>query len=303
MSILKHLIFAIAILPAMADAQDLIPGLRYSGLAKVENLSVNGVSRRLEFVDFDMGYRMPVAEGFQVGADLGLDLLQSKGKRGDAIYAAAVLETPIGAISVGLPRMVMQQVFPTPAFAGSSVLSLFYDIQTGDVVRGANLLDKAPPLHGLRYDGTFGAFRIAAALHEFDDSEAPLQELAVTYDGGTWQASVGGQYLDVIVDTMRSIKASIKGRFGKLTAGAIASRQHLSEQAFTAVTAFGSYQVNDRLQVEAQVINLVMDSNAEKLWGVNATYALTEGAYLNAGFARADLLTNSVISVGFGYKF
>lgn len=286
---------------AMAQAPD--SPISYSGVVKIENLSVHNKGETFAFAEFDLGYRFPVLDGYKIGADVGINAVQNSGQRGDAVFAAAVLDSPYGKLSVGMPRLVIPQAFDTPALGGSEVVQLVAGIFTGEILSDVNLAKNAPVLRGVRYDASFGKLTVAAALHEFDNSPSPLRQIAVTYDGGDWTATLGGQGIDVGMFKEHQIKLALRAKHDKFSGGMVATRQFIGPARENAVEVFGGYDITDRVRVQAQLLDVVVNNDATLSWGADASYALPSGAFVQAGLARTEARANTLINVGFGYKF
>ncbi len=294
--------------PVAALAQEPVSPLTYSGVVKIETLSVTNHPKTFAFAQFDLGYRFPVSTGFTLGADVGVDAVKQSGSRADAVFAAAVLDSPYGKLSVGMPRLVIPQVFDTPAIGGSEVAQLVAGIFTGEILTDANLFKNTPTLRGVRYDGTFGQVTIAAALHEYDNSKNPLRQIAVTYDGGDWSATLGGQGINLGQFTEHQIKLALRAKHDKFSGGLVATRQFMGPGRENTLEVFGGYDVADGVRVEAQVFDVVVNNDATLGFGIDATYTMPSGVFVQAGLAETDaksvkLLNSTLINVGLGYKF
>lgn len=308
---MKYIIAAmisLGVSPLTAMAQEHASPFSYSGVVKIENLSVNNHPKTFGFAQFDLGYLYPLSDGLKFGAEVGVDAVQQAGQRGDAVFAAAVLDSPYGKLSLGLPRLVIPQVFDTPAIGGSEVAQLVAGIFTGEILSDANLLKHAPLLRGVRYDATFGKVTVAVALHEYDNSSSPLRQIAVTYDGGDWSATLGGQGINVGPTKEHQVKLALRAKHDKFSGGVVATRQFIGHGRENTLEVFGGYDVTDRVRVEAQVFDVVVNNDATLALGLDATYTMPSGVFVQAGLARTDakrvkLLDGTLINVGLGYKF
>ncbi len=299
---------ALCLTPLMATAQDAESPITFSGITKVESLSAKHHPSTFIYSQFDLAYRLPLADGFKLGADVGMDVVRRGSDNGRAVFAAAVLDSPYGKLSVGMPRLVMPQVFDTPAIGGSEVAQLVADIFTGDVLTDANMFKNAPVLRGVRYDGTFGPVTVNVALHEYGKINNPLRQIAVTYDGGDWSVSLGSQGIDAGQFKEHSTKLALRGKHGKFSGGIVATRQFVGSGRDNTVEVFGGYDVTDRLRVEAQVFDVVVNSDATLGVGLDASYTLPSGFFVQAGVAHTNAkagnpLRGTLINVGFGIKF
>lgn len=300
--------FALCLNPLIATAQEKVSPITFSGVTKIESLTAKNHPSTFIFSRVDLAYRLPLSEGFTLGADMGIDAVKRGGDRGQAVFAAAVLESPYGTLSVGMPRLVMPQVFETPAVGGSEVAQLVAGIFTGDVLTDANMFKHAPVLRGVRYDGTFGPVTINVALHEYGKINNPLRQIAITYDGGDWSASLGSQGIDAGMFKEHSTKLALRAKHGKFSGGIIATRQFVGSGRDNTVEVFGGYDVTDRLRVGAQVFDVVVNSDATIGVGLDASYTLPSGVFLQAGVVHTDAkvgnpLRGTLTNVGFGIKF
>ena len=51
------------------------------------------------------------------------------------------------------------------------------------------------------------------------------------------------------------------------------------------------------------MIDAILNGDTDLAWGLNATYALPYGAFLQAGLARVDSVDHTLINFGLGYRF
>lgn len=274
-----------------------------TGFTKLENLSLKGQELTFLYSDMRSTVRYAASDDLGIGVDLGFNGLRVQDHLGDAIYAAAFVDGPYGKLSFGGPQLVMPDVFDTPAIAGSELTELVAGLFSGDIVRDLNLLPEAPALRGLRYDATFGPLTLAAALHEFSATRAPLRQIAVTLDGGAWTASAGMAQIDTARVHCHQYKAALTFHKGAFSGGISATHQHFNRYQETDFETYGTLRVTPHLSISAKRIDLLAQGWPTHAWGVTTTYLTSKGYFAEAGLARIDRWPGALVNIAVGTTF
>jgi len=162
-----------------------------SGQIKFESLSLNGEPQNFIVGSSDASLRIPLSDAFKIGADLGVDAVQLDAQSGGYVFVTGVIASPYGKLSIGIPRLIMPQVFDVPSIAGSEVLDVIQGRASGELLRFMTYFTQAPTLRGARYDVTLGNLSIAAAAQEMGTKHRMTYARAATYSVGNFSVSIG----------------------------------------------------------------------------------------------------------------
>ncbi len=296
---------------SMAAAQEKLQ-VTYSGFLGVERLSGAGISYDYFYGDVDVGLRFSLSDDTKVGADVGFETIRfidsSFGPNAlTAKYAAAVLETRYGKLSIGMPRGVLDQYFAAPSFGGTELLGLeFSSVSLGtDLFRllsmeadlaGANI-------YGIRYDGAFGKIGIGASINRITAFDYNISQFVARYDGGNWTASLGTTVTDSTGFLVNATNLEVQGRRGKFSGGVLLSKAN-TDYVDTAVQAFASYDMTDQVKFTLQGLRVQYDAaNSQDYWSVDMHYTHPSGALVQAGLVKADTFNSNIVGLSVGYKF
>ena len=211
MQIILIMIAAIILACSAALAQSPITFTK-SGLVKLESLSVNDEKKDFVYGTADFGLRYSISGQFAIGADIGTNFVRYKEKSGGTNFAAGVVQSPYGKLSVGIPRLVMPQVFDVPSIAGSEVLDVIQGRASGELLRFMTYFTEAPTLRGARYDVTLGNLSIAAAAQEMGTKHRMTYARAATYSVGNFSVSIGRSDMDMGFFVASSTKIGLRGK-------------------------------------------------------------------------------------------
>jgi len=274
-----------------------------SGVLKIETLKGNG-EQDFFYGQSDLAVRSGLGDGFAFGADLGLDSLHVKGQNGGTAYPSAVIDSPYGKLSIGIPRLVMPDFFAPPALGGSEVLGLITGLASGDWLRFMTYVEAAPTLRGLRYDVHVAKITAAAALQALGPNDRPIRSFAVTFDGGNYSMSLGRTVIDLGPSlTTTTTKIGLLGHYGPISGGVIASHQRLGDAWGNCLNGFVGYAFNDHLKIEAQVFHTMRAGGSDLAWGADVIYRHHSGVFGQAGLAQLTPQGERIVTLSVGYHF
>lgn len=298
------LLSAIAILCACSTAWAQSP-LRFSqsGLIKLESLSVNQASQDFIFSTSDMGLRYALGEQITIGGDLGIDSLRVDGQSGGKVFATAVIDSPYGKFSAGIPRLVMPQVFDVPALGGSEVLDLLQGLASGEVVGFMTYFSPDLTLSGLRYDGTFGKVSIAASVQELAPQDRVIHALAASYVHGAYQLSLGRADVDLGPSVATTTKIALRGQKGRISGGVVASYLDALGPCESTLNGFVGYDLTDQITVEGQVFDMITARDRYRAWGADVVYRHRSGLFMQTGTAQLSPQADHIFTLSLGYQF
>lgn len=154
------------------------PGsLSFEGFIELEYLNGTGDDT---FLIGDVWVRYVAPSG--LGFDAGLVAFSDFDDTDQALYAAVTYSFGDSKISVGVPRPAYDSFSNFPAVGGMRALEPQLGLLNGELAELTYLFGDTDPPLGVRYDGEFGAFSVAASAHRFDDaSDADVFALALRY--------------------------------------------------------------------------------------------------------------------------
>ncbi|MDH3264372.1 MAG: hypothetical protein OEM24_10265, partial [Paracoccaceae bacterium] len=153
-------------------------GLTFEGYIELEYL--NGATDDTFLVgEVWARYMSPSGLGFDAGLVGFTDFDDSE----HALYAALTYSFGGSKVSVGVPRPAYDTFSKFPAVGGMRILELELGTLNHGYAELVYLLGDVDPPLGIRYDGEFGALRVAASAHHFDEAtDADAFALALRYD-------------------------------------------------------------------------------------------------------------------------
>jgi hypothetical protein len=294
----------------MAMAQDKVQ-ISYSGDLSVEHLS--GTSFREDFFhgNGDVSFRWSTANDLKFGADFGIETfgLFNNGESFNdlsAYYASGIIEGQFGKFSIGMPRGIMDDYFSVPAMAGSELFDLEMSILGNDFFRYLKLFSDqvGENIYGLRYDGKIGQIEVAASVSKFSEYIDNFGELVVRYDAGQWSVTLGTSLFEIDGSSINSTSLEVKGNTGKFSGGIVYNKIDELVSYADSARAFISYDVNDAVKINAQVLNYqVFSGSNDVTYAFDLSYRHKTGAFFNAGMLANDTLVDKIFNVSVGYKF
>jgi hypothetical protein len=294
----------------MAMAQDKVQ-ISYSGVLSVEHLS--GPDYREDYFhgNGNVGFRWSTDSHLKFGVDLGIETfgLFNNGESFydlSAYYASGFVEGQFGKFSIGMPRGIMDDYFSVPAMAGSELFDLEISLLGSDFFRYLKLFsdEVGENIYGLRYDGKIGQIEVAASVSKFSEYIGNVGELVVRYDAGQWSVTLGTSLFETDGSSINSTSLEVQGNTGKFSGGIVYNKTDELVSYADSARAFISYDVNDAVKVNAQVLNYqVFGGSGEMIYGFDLSYRHKTGAFFNAGMLANDTLVDKIFNVSVGYKF
>jgi hypothetical protein len=302
MQIILIIIAAIILGCSAALAQSPITFTK-SGLVKLESLSVNDEKRDFVYGTADFGLRYSINDQFAIGADIGTNFVRYQEKSGGTNFATGVVQSPYGKLSVGIPRLVMPQVFDVPAIGGSEVLDVIEGKVAGEWLRYMTYFETGPTLRGIRYDGQFGKLAVAAAVQELGTRDRLTHAMAATYTLGNYSVSVGRADMDLIAAIATTTKIALRGHHGRISGGVVASAQEWMRYWQNTVNVFVGYEISQTVTANAQVFNVIRPTESYLAWGADVAYRHPTGVFLLAGVAQLKPEADHLANLSLGYQF
>lgn len=310
---MKSLQLATAVILAtstMAMAQDSVQ-ISYSGVLSVEHLSEPDYREDYFHGNGNVSFLWSTDRPLKFGVDLGVEtfgLFNNGGSFDElsAYYASGIVEGQFGKISIGMPRGVMDDYFSVPAMAGSELIDLETALLGNDVFRYLKLFydDVGENIYGLRYDGKIGQIDVAASISKFSEYIGNFGELVARYDAGQWSVTLGTSLIEIDGSSINCTSLEVQGNAGNFSGGIV---YYKIDELFTyadSARAFISYDVNDAVKVNAQVLNYqIGGGSSEMIYAFDLSYKHKTGAFFNAGMLANDTLVDKIFNVSVGYKF
>jgi hypothetical protein len=259
----------------------------------------------------DVSFRWSTASDLKFGADFGIEtfgLFDNAGSFTDlsAYYASGIIEGQFGKFSIGMPRGIMDDYFSVPAMAGSELFDLEMSILGNDFFRYLKLISDqvGENIYGLRYDGKIGQIEVAASVSKFSEYIDNFGELVVRYDAGQWSVTLGTSLFEIDGSSINSTSLEVQGNTGKFSGGIVYNKTDELVSYEDSARAFISYDVNDTVKVNAQVLNYqFFGGSGEMIYGFDLSYRHKTGAFFNAGVLTNETLADNIFNVSVGYKF
>ena len=302
MQIIMIIIAAIILGCSTALAQSPITFTK-SGLVKLESLSVNDEKKDFVYGTADFGLRYSISEQFAIGADIGTNFVRYKEQNGGTTFATGVVESRFGKLSVGIPRLLMPQVFDVPALGGSEVLDVIEGKVAGEWLRYMTYFEDGPTLRGIRYDGQFGKVTFAAAVQELGTSDRLTHAMAATYTLGNYSVSVGRADMELFNAIATTTKFAVRGHHGRISGGVVTSAQEWMHYWQNTVNVFVGYEISKTITVNAQVFDVTRPTGFCRAWGADIAYRHPTGMFLQAGVAQLKPEADQIANLSLGYQF
>jgi hypothetical protein len=298
----------------MAMAQEKVQ-VSYSGVVSVEQVSGLNASENYLYGNGDVSFRWSTASDLKFGVDLGIEAYHLSNDdltyNTSAYYAAGVVEGQFGKVSIGMPRSVMNEYFNIPKIGGSEVLGLELGFIHSDLVRYIKIYleDSEGKFYGARYVGEIGKVDVAASVANLSDYPVSIEEIVIHYNAGQWSVTLGTTQFEEDGDSANITSLEVQAKSGKFSGGLVLSKVNeilagagSFEEAIS--HAFISYDVNDAIKMNAQVLNYYQsDILREKVYSIDLDYKHKTGAFLNAGLITSEKWINKIYNVSLGYKF
>lgn len=282
--------------PVAALAQTLPAGVTATGNVELEYSTDGDNAYTVLYGDADVGYSFD-GSGQGLGVDLGLT-----GYLGDdpfddvAVFAALSYATDFGKFSFGLPRNASSGMSRMPVIGGTQAIGFGQKAFLGDLPL-TNYLANDDPYAGLRYDGEFGAVKLAASAHRFRH-DTNLVDVALTYTGGFAFAGGSVQYYDFDNGTNAT---TLHGEFGAASdfyeAGVgLTSGDNVLPDAWQ---AWAMYRPVEKLDLTATMLD---PEGSAAIWGLSAKYDVFQGGYVQGGVSNTKN-TDARWDVSVGFSF
>lgn len=274
-----------------------------SGQIKIESLTLNGEPQNFIVGSSDARLRIPISDAFKIGADLGVDAVQLDGQSGGYVFATGVIASPYGKLSIGIPRLVMPQVFDVPSISGSEVLDVIQGRVSGELLRFMTYFTEAPTLRGARYDVTLGNLTLAASAQELGTKHRMTYARAATYALGNYSVSIGRSDMDMGFFVASSTKIGLRGKMGRVSGGIVASHQETFRTWQDTTHTFVSLDLTDQITLSGQVFNIITARDRYLAWGVDVAYRHKSGMFVQAGMGQLNPTADRVVNLSLGYQF
>ena len=309
---MKRIRLAAAVLFAtttMAMAQEKVQ-ISYSGVLSFERNSDSNSFPDYFYGNGDVSFRWSTVNDVRFGADIGVETFKffntDNRQSLSAYYVAGVVEGRFGRISIGMPRSAMDQYFTIPKLGGSEIGGLDFAAYGGiGLFRVLKLTspDESGDFYGARYDGKIGQIEFAAYVSKQSDL-ANIEEMVAHYDAGHWSATLGTTRFEMNGYSGNGTNLEVQGQAGQLSGGIVLSKSDAEAIGGDAVRAFVSYEVNEAVKLNTQVVRSNMNENqALNFYAFDVSYNHKTGAFVNAGVLGGDTLSDKCFNVSLGYKF
>lgn len=275
----------------------------------------------------DFGVRLPslatsgaLKYSFYVGYDGGGSIGGDSSIWSGYGTAAMVLENGPHAISFGVPRTVIHDVFRDGDVISSKLLRNQL-LNLSDITRLVRmetaLADTGmSSIYGLRYNGDFGKTTFSAAVfsgNAYDENMHSVQ-LALTHEMD--RVSLRAGFERSHVDAFRSAPERDDGTISTYSLGATAKFDKLSVGLDMTVTGFstsnlktaqmfGTYKINERLRVGASYLVVDAGDNSNQYPGLGVEYVAASGAYarLSGMFGSETGQDTNIFELAAGVRF
>lgn len=275
----------------------------YSGFVELEyidggsfNSGFWGTTDLSASVDFGTGF----------GLDFGLNTFIGRDSAGEnkireAIYAAASYTLGQNKFSFGVPVPAMEDMIDLPAIGGNhafearnvaftsrNIADTLYQRSDGDIP------------YGLRYDGEFGAAKVGASIHRFDDQDINYYNMGASYDIQNYQVfagfekATGGRDVDMVI-------VGASSDYGVVSGGLAYFSRRFDDGTnpdTDGTRAWFDYHPTDELTVGASAVN----TNRIDVYGLSMSYQMPIGLYAQAG-AVDGRDYDRVYDLSVGFKF
>lgn len=180
----------------MASAQvngPLEQGFYLRGGLEAEHLSYDGNETTGGYIDFTLGIATGAVFGLPLGVELGAEGFSDDGTQ-SAFYGAALIDTGLGTIGVGVPRFALDKYVKTPQIGGFRLVEVLdLGLIDGQGVSSFHHLISSDVPYGLSYDYVGQTFAAGLTYHEFDDDETTVAQAVLRWKPGNLEMTAGGE--------------------------------------------------------------------------------------------------------------
>ncbi len=305
-----------ALVTMPAAAIELANGMTVTGDLQYWSSGSQSVdTQSLGLAELALTWRAEQSGAVGFGADFELSAVKDidgSSTVGDAqIWGAAVVSTSFGDLSLGKPRPQAGKVSPAPVMGNAAIIDRdlgLFGLSSGSFLDIISVQSSgaAPSIYGAGFAGNRGALSYSIAIHraEHDSYAIDASEITLAYKSGALH--LYGTVENYDFGSRASFKTMLGGNYAlnKWNFGGEAIASDLSGDFSTRNMAYGTYAVNDALDLSMQVGLLYDSADTYNIVGVNGAYDFGNGAYVSAGYLIAkDFFMDKLVSLKLGYKF
>lgn len=303
----------IATMPA--TAADLGNGVTVSGDFQYMFSRIDTGNDSFGLADIGLSWRADQSGAFGFGADFELssakDFDGSSTVSDTQIWGGAVVSTSFGELTLGNPRPRAGQISVAPILGNAGLHDRDLGLQGLSNVSFLDILSvqangTSPSVYGAGFAGSSGALSYSIAMHraENDVFLVDATEITLAYKSGAVHLYGAVETYDFGTTANRK---SLIGANYTLDAWELGVEQMSSDlSGFDAsrVMAYGTFAVNESVDLSLQVGSINDSADVFNTVGVSGTYAFESGAYVSAGYLSAKNTTlDKAASLTLGFTF
>lgn len=304
--------FAVAALVSPAGALDFGNGFSLTGEVELDYFNSSGTDGSLSYVDLTLGWRNQGSAAVGFGFDVTFRDFRELdvGDSFNNVWAAAVLTTPYGELSVGRPLPVLSRMFDVPQVGGTRQLDLLL-LEAGG--RADSFLAFLPMLNdsldptGLTFKGTSAGLGYGVGVHRFESGPTSVDayEGAISYQIDRTELFAGYETLDLPVGSIDRLRLGARYGADRWSVGAQATVfEGPGGDRISTRYLFGDYLVTDALKIGAQILDISIPvGDGPSFYGLTGEYGFGAGGYVQLGVITQKDSSSEAFTASLGYRF
>lgn len=270
------IISAVCFCAGTVSAQSVSSGFYIDGNVQAEYLLTDDDSFTVGVADVTLGFSGAAGGHFPLGFEVDILAFEGDGLQMDPTFTGAVYyENSIGRLSLGLPRVALDDYVSTAAMGGSKLIGFDLEFLFKSVANIAILYTDVPYDYGVRFDGEVKGVNFGLSYHQLSESYL-VATGAVQFDfSEIYTAAVGFELFDesgVDPGVFGSLSADY-GIYGGLLS--IASPTGTTEVVYAA-EAF--YEPSENIDFVTGFTSI----DGDNIFSFDAEYTFLKNAYVGA---------------------
>lgn len=265
-----------SLLAGTASAQSVALGFYLDGNVQGDYQWTDNETHRLSVADFTLGFSNAAAGSILLGLEVDVLAIEGVDITIDPRFTGSVYyESSYGRLSIGLPRIAINDYIATASLAGSKLIELDLGLPFGSVANDALLYGDTSFDYGLRFDGTTKGVDFSLSYHMINGADTVVTG-ALRFDfSEIYVASAGFEIIDesgMKTGVFGSVSADY-GIFGGLVS--MASPTGSNEMVYAAEMF---YEPSENIDFVTGYISV----DGENLFSFDAEYTFMKNAYVGA---------------------
>lgn len=295
-------------LPGVALSQSLPEQLKLDGYLELSYLDGENDGDGIARGEIDLAYDNVFGN---FGLSLGIDAFQFDSTTRSELYPAITYRFGDHLISAGMTRSALDAGYlPDRQVLSSSLFDLQIAGLSGSFLSQALLIqDSSVDNLGLRWDGRFGETKVGASYNRLSSSGNPAahvyglalrHSLSESFSAGDLDVFAAYEHIDEAGASVYQWSLGLEGQVNRFGYGlSLGDSDNLLERH---LRGWVEYDVNDRLQISAEVLSLT-DGGSSELYSLGARYNIRDGLIAELNYLDGSAVINSATEFSLRYEF